>query len=343
MTQPPTNSAKDLVNQLLDNGYARDAGAVVDAITKRVSTGIISQRLSELNAEASRLASDGKKLSPDNAVLRALQADLSTVLDANVADIDRVAPTLKQAANNAAAILTRTLALGDTTDEQLATAGVRWNVPDPQAVLSLIGYSDSSAWQEELSRYTNINLQALQDIAIRGIVNGYGPLRVAEQIKDVAQSIPVYQANTLMRTLQLQSYRDATAVNQLANQDIISTVIRIATLDNRTCLACIALHGTELRVGERVNDHHNGRCTSIAVIKGRTINVQNGVDWFNSQSADRKRTIAGEANYKALSSGAVSLSDFVVATDDRVFGEMVNEASLKGILGERAKTFYSTS
>lgn len=343
MTTPPINSTKELVNQLLDQGYARDAGKVVDAITQRVTTGVVAQRLKELQAEASTLQKGGKKLQPDNPVLRALQADMQTVLEANASDINRVAPTLKASANEAATILTRQLALGDTTDAQLSGIGVRWNVPDPQAVVALIGYSDSSAWQDELSRYAVGNLQAIQDIALRGIVNGFGPLRVAEQVRDVAQSIPVYQANTLMRTLQLQSYRDATAVNQLANQDIIQTIIRIATLDNRTCLACIALHGTELRIGERVNDHHNGRCTSIAVVKGRTLNLQNGVDWFNSQSAERQRTIAGESNYKALSAGAVSLNDFVVATDDRVFGEMVNEASLKGILGERAKPFYSHS
>jgi hypothetical protein len=144
-----------------------------------------------------------------------------------------------------------------------------------------------------------------------------------------------------MRTLHLQSYRGATALNQTANSDIITKQTRVAVLDDRTCLSCIALHGTELRVGERVDDHHRGRCTSLTDVVGLPPkNIPSGADWFNGLPEARQRIIAGHANLEALKAGAVTLGDFVQPYQDEAFGTMVGEASLKGILGDRARDFY---
>jgi len=74
------------------------------------------------------------------------------------------------------------------------------------------------------------------------ITNGQGILVPANSsIRTIAENMPGYTANTLMRTLQLTSYRDATAASQNANISIIDQVIRIAALDDRTCLSCITL------------------------------------------------------------------------------------------------------
>ena len=89
-----------------------------------------------------------------------------------------------------------------------------------------------------------------------------------------------------------------------------------------------------------MNDHHRGRCTSVVQVVGRSLSVVTGEQWFAAQSPERQRLIAGEANYNALQAGAVRLGDFPQEYEDDVFGTMLREASLQGILGDGAQQYY---
>jgi len=224
------------------------------------------------------------------------------------------------------------LALPGISDGQLAQIGVAWNVPDPEAVNALVGYVNSEGWAAEIGRYPGLILDTVRHQAVRGIVEGWSPLVTAREIRRISEGMTVAQANNLMRTVQLVSYRDATAIHQRANADILTEQIRIATLDGRTCMACVALHGTRLAVGERVLDHHQGRCTSIAVVRGRPRVVQTGEDWFNGLDEATARGLAGDAAYELLRSGRATLRDFVQPYRDPVFGEMIREASVRQII-----------
>jgi hypothetical protein len=196
--------------------------------------------------------------------------------------------------------------------------------------------------------FQGLTLENVQNIATRGISLGWSPIRIAREIRNTTEGFPSAQANNLMRTLQMTSYRDATRIHQQANVEIIDSVIRVASLDDRTCLSCIALHGTVIWNSEdnanepipRVHDHHQGRCTSVVQVKGRELRVQTGAQWFYAQSEARQRLIAGDANYNALQANAVSLSDFPQEYEDEVFGTMLRESSLQGILGAGAQDYY---
>lgn len=330
----------DLVTGLLDKGYSGTADAVLRAISTSTSSGIVAQRLKELDAEAARLAAEGKKLAPDNPVLRALVADLEPVLKSNAQRINDSAAGIQTQAVDAAGQLTRQLALPGFEDSQLISMGVRWNSPDPEAVNALVGYVDTPAWAQQLSAYKQDVIDTIYNQAIRGVASGWGPLRTAREIRAMAEDFPAAQANTLMRTLQLESYRSATAIHQQANIDILDGQIRIGTLDGRICMACLALHGSILPAGERISDHHNGRCTAIPLVRGRDRNVQTGPEWFAGLDEQQQLDIAGQAAFNALKAGRVQMQDFVQTYDDPVFNTMLREASLSGILGDAAKEFY---
>ena len=196
--------------------------------------------------------------------------------------------------------------------------------------------------------FVGLSIDRVNNQAIRGISLGWNPLRTAREIRRIAEGFPAGQANNLMRTLQLTSYRDGGVVHQTANVGIIQQVIRITSLDMRTCLACVAQHGDVIWDSERdagtaiprVNDHHQGRCTSVVRVRGREVNVRTGADWYNGLSEGERRELAGSANYEAMSAGAVGLRDFIAPYDDAVFGEMVGEASLRGLLGDGAREYY---
>lgn len=345
----PSGSLDALLTQLLDRGYDRTAGAVVRSIANSSTSGIIEQRIRELEEEAARLAAAGQKMTRNNAVLRALLADLEDVTARNAARIDGIAGDIQKQGINAARVATRQLALPGVTDAQLREIGIAWQSPDPEAINRLVGYVQDPAFRQMLADYQDDVLETVRQVAVRGIVENLHPTRIARELRRVLEGYPAYRANTLARTLQLSSYRSSAAIYQNANVDIISEVIRIAALDDRTCLACIAQSGMviwsgELNAGDpipQIVDHHNGRCTTVVRVKGRTFNVRNGQEWFNNLPRERQLVIAGAANLNALEAGAVTLNDFVERYTDPLFGEMIREASLKGILGAGAREFYA--
>jgi hypothetical protein len=330
----------DLVNRLLDRGYTQAAEPALRAIASSTHSGLIAQRLDELDAEVARLVEAGERLTPDNPVLRATLADLETTLNGNSTIIASASEPVQSAGMNAAGVIQRQLALGGTTDAQLARIGVRWNTPDPEAVARLIGYARSDAWRAALSKYGTDILDIVQNQAIRGIALGWSPLRSAREIRRTTENLPAYQANNLMRTLELTGYRDSTALHQNANRAIVQQVVRIAALDTRTCLSCIAQNGDVIWDSEidgdspvpRVDDHHSGRCTSAIIVKGFPRTVQSGQDWWDSLPPERQAQQVSLARspgkLEALNNGSATLRDFVHPYTDDTFGPMLREASL---------------
>lgn len=339
MVLPATNRIGTLTRGLLEEGYLSTAGRVLGVVAGSVQSGMVAQRLKELEAEAIRLAESGDKLSSTNPVLRALTADLDNVLIQNAQAINGVGGDVQANGVTLAQSLTKQLAGMDTAAAQ--RIGIVWNQPDPQAVNLLVNTVDGPGWANTLRGYPQQVLDTINNQAVRGVIEGWHPSRTAQMISEMVNGVPLSQADNLMRTLHLQSYRGATAINQQANADIITRIIRAAVLDDRTCLCCIALHGTELRVGERVDDHHRGRCGPLTDVVGLPPKqIESGADWFNGLTEERQRIIAGHANFEALKAGAVQLRDFVQVYQDEAFGLMVREASLKGILGDRARDYY---
>jgi hypothetical protein len=336
-------SIQTLLSRLLDKGYADATGAVVRAIAQNSMSGIIKTRLAQLDAECARLAAEGLKLEANNPVLRALVADFQESQRANAALMNSAAGPLQESGMNAAGPVTRQLALPGLTDQQLQVLGIRWNVPNPDAVAQVVRYAGSPEWAALLTQYQADVTEAVLNAALRGIVAGQGPLTTARQIRDLVEGLPLHQANNLMRTLQLTSYRDAQVLHRVANAGILDYQIRIAALQpGVTCVACVALHGTRMELGERVNDHHQGRCTSITALKGRPApDIETGEDWFNRQSPETQETMMGGAAYRAWQAGSVQLKDFPQTYNDPVFGEMIRESSLVGMLGDDAEQYYA--
>lgn len=331
MGVPATNTIGGVVGGLLERGYSDSAGRVLAAVTGSTLDDVVKLRLDQLEEEARRLDEAGLKLEADNPVLRALMADLDPVMRQNARLLDNAAGEVQANGIDVAAQATRQLALPGLSDAALQEVGVFWNVPDPEAVNRVIGYVDSTAWAQQIGKYPQEVMDVINNQAIRGIAEGWNPLKTVRAIRDMTENTPVVHANTLMRTLHLTTFREGSAINQLANSDILTAQIRIAVLDDRTCMSCIALHGTRMAVGERVDDHHRGRCTSITEVVGFPREVSSGEEWFNSLSEERQLTIAGPGKLELLQSGKATLRDFVEEYTDPVFGRMFREASIKSL------------
>lgn len=302
----------------------------------------MAQRLDELAAEAARLAELGQRLDATNPVVRALLADFEDVLKADGVIINAAAEGLQAGGIDAAGTITRQMVLGGYTDDMLRLMGVQWNRVNPDVVARFVNYARSDEWAAKLRGIQGDILQAARNTVYNGIASGWGPLKTARELRNVVDTLPAYLANTQMRTLFLTSYRDAAVLHRMANADILTEQIRVAALDDRTCMACVALHGTRLPLDARIDDHWNGRCTSVTVVRGRTTpDVQTGEDWFTSRSPAQQRDMLGPARYDAWKAGEFQLADLAKTTTDPLFGGMVQEASLRGVLGDGAEQYYA--
>jgi len=326
---------KALIDRLLDKGFDQVAGQVLQSIDRSLTGGVMFVRDHQLQQEIDRLMAAKEKLTADNPILRAYLADLGDTLKGDARLIDMAADALLHSAIGAAAQIVPRAALSGAEALQY-----QWASPDPEAIRAILQYTTDQAWRDMLDQYGTGVAQQIGDLALREIVAGMNPREIGEDISNAVSTIPCSTAQTIMRTLQMTGYRDAQVAHGLANADILQGQVRIAVLDNRTCLSCLALNGSEMDIDERVDDHWNGRCTSVFIVKGRPVDVQSGEDWLNAQTDDRQQTIMGNANYAAWQDGAVSLMDFVQHTSDPLFGDMVQEASLKGILGDAAQNYY---
>lgn len=111
-------------------------------------------------------------------------------------------------------------------------------------------------------------------------------------------------------------------------------------------MSCIAKHGGKYPVDAVLNDHHMGRCTQIPSLRmaeqlGITPpEIEPGEKWFKRQNEATQRQLMGPAMFDAWKANAIRFSDLSQTYDDPVYGTMTREASLKELLGERAKEYY---
>lgn len=115
------------------------------------------------------------------------------------------------------------------------------------------------------------------------------------------------------------SRRGLTALYQ-RHSNVLKGKERMCTLDERTCIACIALDGVIYPLDAQEDDHQNGRCTWLPVIKdfpGVKVRKRKlGKDWFKKLPDATKRRMLGEKAFASYKTGLFNLDDFVVLRDN---------------------------
>lgn len=180
---------------------------------------------------------------------------------------------------------------------------------------------------------------------IDGIAVGQNPRTIAAALSRNLQSSLGTGLNwvaTTVRTAQIKSYQLANHATYQANSAIVPNWVWVSSLDIRTCMSCIAKHGSVHPVTETMQDHHNGRCAPLPqTISYRDLGINlpdpvspfpPGEEWFNRQPDVIKRTMLGPGKFEAWQSGKFKFADLSVPYDDGVYGQMFREATLKELV-----------
>jgi hypothetical protein len=375
---PDKPTLSDYINAELDKLYKQYAEPMLLQVNNlsMSRTGKMQTSLKKLDEEADRLVEADKRMEPDNAQLEQTINDYQSTLDTTSTLVQANDNQVQDSAMRFAVIgltagvfiyaASKLMSAGKSPvtptamkfyEAAIEKAGLKWN---KNITIDMVkNYVDSPAWITKMDKWSTGYANATRDTIIKYIQQGAGPKAVASKLRQHAENIPKSAADSLMRTLQTTSYRDASLAMEKINGGSIEYKIRIAKLDSKACLSCISLHGTRLEPGERVDDHYRGRCSEIYKIPGvplpeqmqadsepgrrRFVPFQTGEEWFASLPPERQAQQASfaksPAKLRAYRDG-VKLIDFVGDHEDSVFGNQKVEKSLIGILGEDALKYY---
>ena len=147
---------------------------------------------------------------------------------------------------------------------------------------------------------------AIKSVLIKGVAMGEHPRDAArEMLARVGDRFEGgrRRAETIARTSMLDAQRDAALQSRLANADVVTGWMWLSALQSRTCISCIAMHGSIHAADEPgPNDHPNGRCTSVP-ITSLFEPPRTGPEWLAEQPEKAQRAILGPKRYEAWKAG----------------------------------------
>ena len=229
----------------------------------------------------------------------------------------------------------------------LQEAGImsQWHRLPTDAVESLMGFlGPDSPLHDALIKQLGAEVaDRVGDAMVKAIALGWNPTRTAALITKSGWGQGLTWSMKTVRTAQLWAYREGTRANYIANSRIVRSWTWSAALDVRTCMSCVALHGSVHPVTETLNDHHNGRCAMIPNtvtyrdlgldVDTPELEIESGRDWFKEQPEAMQQQMMGQGMWDAWQGNQFAFDKLSQPYDDKVYGVMRRQATLGEVLG----------
>lgn len=179
-----------------------------------------------------------------------------------------------------------------------------------------------------LSRAYPATAEAITQVLIQGVALGWNPRKTAREVVKNGLSQGLNHILLVARDQQMRHYRAASRERYRAS-GFVTRYRRIATKDERTCVACLALDGTEYPIDVAMPTHPQDRCETIPIVAGFAVPTwETGAAWFGRQSADKQREILGAQRF-ALWQNGISLREMVATKQNVIWGASVGVVPVK--------------
>ena len=191
---------------------------------------------------------------------------------------------------------------------------------------------------KSIAKWAPNAVEQIRQALIEGVQLGQSPRTIAALMRK-AYGVNLTDALRMTRTTQIWSYREATRANYLANSDVFKGWIWWAHLDDRTCMSCVAQHGSVHPLSEPLDDHYNGRCTMLPYPMGLEVidslgRERMGDAWFTKLNEAQQRKQMGVGMFDAWKAGKVSILQLSKQVPNDIFGTMHVETALKDLINE---------
>lgn len=193
-----------------------------------------------------------------------------------------------------------------------------WNRINVSAVEAMIGVAgDGSPLYMLLAKDYGSAVDSLVEALISGIASGKGVKDiVAEMVEGFG--IGLDRAILIARTETQRAYRMG-STEQYRESGVVTGFMRLVKKEG-ACLGCLLLDGEVFETADELDDHPNGRCTAIPIVRGVDPPTwEKGPEWLKNQPEARQREIMGDARYALWKSG-VPLEAMAEKHVDEVWG-----------------------
>lgn len=149
-----------------------------------------------------------------------------------------------------------------------------------EAIESLVGFASDGSPLNQLFAELFDYADDITDLFASGLAAGLNPREIAAQLRQ-AYGVPLVRALIIARTETLRAYREATWQSYQNNRDIISGWIWISAADRRSCVSCIAMHGSRHRLDEKLDGHPN--CVIAGTMIDSPLILATSKRWFDGE------------------------------------------------------------
>lgn len=210
----------------------------------------------------------------------------------------------------------------------------RWNQPSVESIQALVNYTNKPEFRATINRFGTYEGDQFLSLILTGAARGQNPVTTAKQAVKYLNNIPLFDAIRTVRTVSLWSMRSGSLESYRAHSDKVFGWVWNSALDSRTCMSCIAQHGSEHDLSDLLNDHHLGRCTMLPLTAIGSARTKTGEEWFNEQTESFQKRMMGPGKWQAWKDGAFPFSALSVEYDNPVYGKMRREATLQELVGK---------
>lgn len=210
-----------------------------------------------------------------------------------------------------------------------------------EALNDLVGFlSDGTPLRALLDQLPASGSMQVRQALIQGVASGANPRAIARGMKE-ALGGDLDRALRISRTEVLRSYRESSIRGFQENADVVDKWRWTATRTTRTCAMCIAMDGQEFPVTVHFGSHPNCRCTPVPVVKSYAELLgdpslvddrpkrDTGPEWFAKLPEDKQKEVLGPGKLELYRSGQLALDDLVGYREDKKWGPVRWERSLK--------------
>lgn len=225
-----------------------------------------------------------------------------------------------------------------------AAVGITFSQPATDALAAIVARTTQQIHSSAIPLADNV-VRSMKRSLIRGIAIGDNPRTTARRIvREVEGNFNggLARATNIARTETLDAHRAGARAAALRNEELLTGWVWSATLDSRTCPACLVNHGSEHPVSEDGPlDHQQGRCARIDQAKSwkelgfdleePPNEMPSAKDWFDNLTPDTKSRILGPARYEMLKNGDVRWEDLATKVSNSGWRDSIATTSVKDL------------
>ena len=182
--------------------------------------------------------------------------------------------------------------------------------------------------------------RAMRRRLVQGVAAGRSPRETARlMIADVQDAFDggLARALTISRTETIDAYRAGAKAHHEANADVLRGWMWLASLTERTCPSCVAMHGSVHDLDEAGPlDHPQGRCSRMPLVKPELVpgaptpTIESGAEWLERQPEGVQRSVLGPRRYEAWKAGGYPASRWAVRRESEAWRPSYGPGPISG-------------